>query len=72
MVAGGLDPELRHSSTAGRETEKGSAGGEMVTVSGNTTTKKRNQLFSIIITAENTKPQTTSTTSGQIFLLYLD
>ena len=32
IVAGGLDPELRHSSTARRDTENGSVGGEMVTV----------------------------------------
>ena len=36
IVAGGLDPELQHSSTATRETEKGSAGGAMVTVCGKT------------------------------------
>ena len=36
IVAGGLDPELRHSSTAMRDTEKGSVGGVMVTVCGKT------------------------------------
>ena len=39
IVAGGLDPELRHSSTATRDTEKGSAGGVMVTVCGKTERK---------------------------------
>jgi hypothetical protein len=32
IVAGGLEPELRHSKTAGREMENGSVGDEMVTV----------------------------------------
>lgn len=40
IVAGGLDPELRHSSTARRDTENGSVGGEMVTVWGRTETEK--------------------------------
>ena len=32
IVAGGLEPELRHSKIAGLETENGSGGEEMVTV----------------------------------------
>ena len=41
IVAGGLDPELRHSNMANRVTEKGSAGGEMVTVKGSTVMAKK-------------------------------
>ena len=36
IVAGGLDPELRHSRKAIRETEKGSSGSDMVTLTGKT------------------------------------
>ena len=45
IVAGGLDPELRHSSTATRDTEKGSAGGVMVTVCGKTERKIKDLIF---------------------------
>ena len=55
IVAGGLDPELRHSSTAMRDTEKGSVGGVMVTVCGKTE-KYRNEknikLSKLCITAK--------------------
>ena len=41
IVAGGLEPELRHSKKASFDTEKGSGGVEMVTVWGNTVKKKK-------------------------------
>ena len=41
IVAGGLEPELRHSKKAGLDTEKGSGGDEMVTIWGNTGKKRR-------------------------------
>ena len=43
IVAGGLEPELRHSKVAGLDTEKGSGGDEMVTVWGNTEKEKKNK-----------------------------
>ena len=41
IVAGGLEPELRHSKKAGLDTEKGSGGDEMVTIWGNTEKRRR-------------------------------
>jgi hypothetical protein len=40
MIAGGLEPTLRHSMMAAREIEKGSVGSTMLTFNGNTESKK--------------------------------
>ena len=47
IVAGGLEPELRHSKKAGLDTEKGSGGDEMVTVWGNTVKKKKKKIHHV-------------------------
>ena len=41
IVAGGLEPELRHSKKAGLDTAKGSGGDKMVTIWGNTEKKEK-------------------------------
>ena len=48
IVAGGLDPELRHSSTAMRDTEKGSVGGVMVTVCGKTEKYRKEKTSNLV------------------------
>jgi hypothetical protein len=49
MIAGGLEPTLRHSMMAAREIEKGSVGSTMLTFNGNTESKKeiKNQKYNI-------------------------
>jgi hypothetical protein len=42
MIAGGLEPTLRHSMMAAREIEKGSIGSTMLTFNGNTKKVKKN------------------------------
>ena len=43
MMAGGLEPRLRHSMTAAREMEKGSEGSTMLTFNGSTENENKNK-----------------------------